>query len=43
MGTLGLLLGLNILPSTWVNSILIVALILSILTIINRCHKGLSQ
>lgn len=43
MGTLGLLLGLAILPYTWINSIFIIAIILSVLTIINRCRKGLSQ
>ncbi|WP_020559318.1 CDP-alcohol phosphatidyltransferase family protein [Thiofilum flexile] len=41
MGTLGLLIGLDLLPMTWVNPILIIAIALNSWTIINRCRKGL--
>ena len=42
-GTLGFLLGLGIKPSTWLDSILIITLILLVVTIYNRCKNALKE
>lgn len=43
MGTLGLLLGLDFISSHFINPLLIMMIALNIVTIINRCRKGLLQ
>ncbi|MFO1436549.1 MAG: CDP-alcohol phosphatidyltransferase family protein [Gammaproteobacteria bacterium] len=43
IGTLGLLLGVGMRASSWVNLVFVIALVLTVLTIVNRVRSGLRE